>query len=280
MSCVEQPDGKIVLVGTGFEEDTFEVKGVVMRLNPDGSFDKTFNGSGAAFVEQGDTVNYSSAAAVALQSEKLVVCGSVRSEDGSFGSYVVRFDQDGRLDRSFEPVLLIKGEAGKSEPRLESIITRKQDGMIVAVGVASTGKPHSGWGVIVVLNAEGSFNLVFNDGQPLYSQLLYETGEAWYRCAFGGDGDSKIIVTGTSGGGFVTEHSVSITARYLLNGEADPTFNDQGWVVFDDDQWRPTNRDMAIMEDGKIVVSGVFWEETPPPFPYTIVGGWVLRYLA
>lgn len=277
MSVIEQPDGKIVLVSTGFE-DLAKMRGVVMRLNSDGSFDKGFNGSGAAFVHLEEDYEIESyGLGVAIQPDgKLMVHGHFNKSDGSSGPFVVRFDQQGSPDKGFNPPTFVESP-GRERIYINAVATRKQDGLIVAVGQARRFSGITGGlGLIVVLNRDGSPNLVFNNGEPLYS-LLLDSGELWQQCAFGGPEDSKLIVAGTGGDGFVTKYAVSITARFLLTGVPDPTFNGQGWAVFDESEEMETVRDMTIMTDGRIVVSGVAWKGEG--LGTHISGGWVLRYL-
>lgn len=277
VSAIEQPDGKIVLVSTG-REDFEKNRGVIMRLNSDGTFDKSFNGTGAAFVYlEEDYEIESSADGVAIQPDgKFVVFGTFYKSDGSTGPHLVRFDQQGNLDKGFNPPTLVESP-GRQLIRFNAIATRKQDGLIVLVGSAERSSGiNTGLGLIVVLNRDGSPNLIFNNGEPLYSRLL-DSGEHWFHCAFEGPENSKLIVTGTGGNGFVSMYAVSITARFLLTGVPDPTFNGHGWTIFDEIPEMESVRDMTIMTDGRIVLSGVAWKGLG--WDSYISSGWVLRYL-
>jgi uncharacterized delta-60 repeat protein len=86
-----QPDGKIVVAGTGFANSEI----VVARLNPNGSLDSSFGGDGTASVDVGDSA---SAGAVALQaSGKILVAGS----GGARQPLLLRFQPGGALDTTF-----------------------------------------------------------------------------------------------------------------------------------------------------------------------------------
>lgn len=89
-----QPDGKILLAGNS-DTENFGTDFGILRLNPDGSLDKTFSGDGRAtfsLAEGNDTVH-----SIALQADgKIVLAGSA---EGNYG--VLRLDADGSLDHSF-----------------------------------------------------------------------------------------------------------------------------------------------------------------------------------
>jgi len=84
--------GKI-LAGGGFEEFNGEVANKIVRLNPDGSLDETFN-TGDGF---NDRVNL-----IALQSDgKILVGGGFDEFDGESVGYIARLNPDGSLDETF-----------------------------------------------------------------------------------------------------------------------------------------------------------------------------------
>lgn len=158
---------------------------------------------------------------------------------------------------------------------IHDIVVRKKDDLIVLAGYRHI-NPLNGMSLLIVLNRDGDYNLVFNQGKPMYSQLLGAGGELWDRCCFAGEGDSKLILAGTSGSGALVEDTFAITARYLMTGEVDKTFNSQGWVAFNQLDDLEVTRDMTLMADGRIVVCGELYKDRTQQEPY---GGWVVRYL-
>ncbi|MFJ2540487.1 hypothetical protein [Pseudomonas sp. NPDC087614] len=267
-TVVEQTDGKIVLMTSAADYSVGELKGLVVRLNPDGTFDKSFNGTGSAFVQlEGVIENYGRGLAAQLDGQ-LVVFGEYRTH-GDPGWYVTRFNADGKQDVQFSTLMLPNPGYLLS---IYSIAVREKDGLIALVGGLFE-SVHTGVGAILVLNRDGAYNLVFNQGKPLYSKLM-DMGQQWSRCAFGSEGGGRLILSGTGGSEYVTDHTFSISARYLLTGELDLTFNKQGWVVFDDRDGLEVARDMAITADGRIVVCGEVVSRQG-----STQGGWITRYL-
>ncbi|MGW8463785.1 hypothetical protein [Pseudomonas sp. CLCA07] len=268
-----QQDGKIVLVSTvNFAFD--HLRGIALRLNVDGSLDTSFNQKGFVLVElPGITHRWNYAAGVAVQQDgKVLVCGDFSREtsDESPDAYVIRYDQDGNVDAGFGDKKNGVVTITDSSRWLDlGSMTLKSDGGVVAVGTADQDGDREG--LIVSLNPSGSFNLVFNNGKPLFSNFL-EHGVSWRRCVLQTDG--KLVVSGQGGGAFVDENSSVVTARYTFDGSLDVKFAGKGWAVFNSESGIDMFRGCAVMADNRVVVSGyVSFDPTPLP-------GYVLRYLA
>jgi uncharacterized delta-60 repeat protein len=237
-----------------------------MRLNPDGFNDITFNGAGFAFVElAGIAHQHSSAQVVAHQPDGGVVVGGSYSGSSS-GAYVIRFDANGKIDRSFgesgNGVVIISGE---DDIHLSAISI--VDGKIVLAGSAV--RDGAMRGVIAVLTSKGSYNLVFNNGKPLFSAFVPQ-GLRWLHCVARLDG--SIVVSGDTGIGVTDDDPSAITAKFLADGTPDLSFNGTGFSIFDEDGVLEALHDMAVLADGRIVVGGYFIGSFPNP------QGWVIRY--
>lgn len=94
-----QPDGKLLLAGNALflsEGDDF----VLLRYNPDGSLDPSFDGDGVLITDLG---GYDYAKALAIQPDgKIVVAGySIPLGDPLSSSVLVRYNPDGSLDAGF-----------------------------------------------------------------------------------------------------------------------------------------------------------------------------------
>jgi len=257
--------GKILLVGS-VEDDAGRVSGVVMRLNADGSDDTTFNGTGFAPVElAGIAHQHSSAQMVAHQPDGAVVVGGSYSGPSS-GAYVIRFDANGKIDREFgesgNGVVIISGE---DEIHLSAISI--VDSKIVLAGAAV--RDGGMRGVIAVLTSKGSYNLVFNNGKPLFSDFVPQ-GLRWLRCVARPDG--SIVVSGDTGIGVTDDDPSAITAKFLADGTLDLSFNGTGFSIFDEAGVLEALHDMTVLGDGRIVVGGYFIGSFPNP------QGWVIRY--
>ncbi|MFL7964723.1 hypothetical protein ACEI36_21120 [Pseudomonas kielensis] len=272
-TAVQQLDGKILLV-SAVRTESGQSKGTVLRLNPDGSTDYTFNGSGFAIVElEGIGAGDNFANVVAVQADGKVLVGGDFDLAGQNirGVYVTRFDAMGRLDRSFNGGTVTVRNS--SLIYLRAMDVREADGSIVAVGDALRAGVRNG--LIFVLSEGGFFDFNFNRGQPLFSSLVPQ-GLEWWRCALQPDG--SIIVAGTTGRGFATAEATVLTARFLSDGALDPVFNGSGFTIFDEDLTFESLQDMTRMPDGRIVGCGLTWIDRDPWA--AIGGGWVIRYLA
>lgn len=95
-----QADGKIVLAGReqGSAHYAF-FNGLVVRLNPDGSRDASFAGSGVFSYHKAGG-GYDSLNAVAVQSDGKIVAGGVDTENSPYALFV-RLSPDGTLDPGF-----------------------------------------------------------------------------------------------------------------------------------------------------------------------------------
>ncbi|MHC8294755.1 NHL repeat-containing protein [Pseudomonas sp. LB3P58] len=253
VSAVEQQDGKLVLVSTVFFEFDNSL-GIVLRLDVDGSLDKTFNQTGFVFVNlPGVTHSWTYAQGVAIQEDgKVLVCGDfIRNETGAFvEAYVLRYLQDGTVDSEYgaSGLVAIKGNGTKFS--LEAMAL-KPDGGIVAAGTSGTHDKETG--LLVVLNPGGDFHHGFNNGKPVISDFL-PNGLSWRRCALQTDG--KIIVTGQGGGQSLDENSTMVTARYLADGSLDQLFGDDGWADFNDGAGLVLHKDSVVTVGNQVVVCG------------------------
>lgn len=273
-SGFELPDGKIVLVYFGFDDVAQQTKGLVMRLNPDGTFDGTFNKIGSATVELAELgpAGDNAARGVAVQADgSLVVYGDFQDE-GTFGTYAVRFTKDGMRDDKFKTAIVSSDRL----PIFRDIAVRKKDGIIALIGGQNGEGFLEGEGVIVVLSADGSPHPLFNNGQPLCTKVVPEIGQNWSSCAFGDLDESKLMVAGTSGGGFATDDMHAVCARYRLTGELDPTFNGSGWVSFDQAEKLENSLDLHVTAQNKIVICGEYWKDRMS----FATSGWIARFIA
>ncbi|CAG8870879.1 hypothetical protein [Pseudomonas fluorescens] len=240
--CV-QPDGKVLVAHTGTRGwPDQEYSGLVLRLMPDGSLDKTFNETGFLRIKlDGIDSLDNQAMSIALQKDgKILVAGFYYTQISGC-SFVVRYKEDGQLDSDFNKGLAVTiGDPEFEEVEVGTIAIRDNDGAIVVVGGAK--RSHDGfvpeipW--IAVLNPSGSFNIVFNDGKPLFSKESPEWN-TWQNCAWE-EGSSSIIVAGGR-----------VAARYLSSGLLDLSFNEKGWFARNG-----SFQEAKVTKDKKLVILG------------------------
>jgi uncharacterized delta-60 repeat protein len=164
-----QPDGKIVIVGdTDYLANNTDF--VVVRLETDGSYDSTFNGTGVLPIgfDLGGS-NYDTASAVAIQDDgKILVVGSASKESGFVGDFAVaRVLEDGSLDPSFG------GGSGKAtiafdlDPSYQhdfaSGLALQSDGAVVLAGKVDRASGYDDM-AFVRLSFSGQLDLSFGSG--------------------------------------------------------------------------------------------------------------------
>lgn len=220
-SITLQPDGKILIGGDFTAYNDTAIKHII-RLNPDGSIDTSFNpGTGT-----NNTV-YS----IALQSDKkILIGGNFRAYNGVTRNRITRLNADGSLDTSFN----IGAGAGNAVYSIAVLPNGK-----ILIGGNFTAYNGLARNRIARLNSDGSIDTGFNTG----------VGADDVVCSIVLKADGKILI----GGYFTTYNNVSrnAIARLNSNGSLDTTFN-PGTGAND------YIRSIAQQSDEKIIIGGNF----------------------
>jgi uncharacterized delta-60 repeat protein len=228
-----QPDGKVVVAGTGNADFA------VTRLNPDGSFDTSFDGDGTAAADFGGA-DYGYAAA--LQPDgRIVVAGQAGDEDVA----VARFNPTGPADKTLDTTFSGAGtkRIGYGGFDAARAVLVQPDGKIVVVGYGGPIRKLA----VTRLSADGSFDPGFGDG-----------GTAWVD--FGGDDigyaaalqrDGKIVVAGERSG----DDDDFAIARLQPGGALDTTFSGDGRTTVDFGG-ADSGSSMALQLNARIVIAG------------------------
>lgn len=236
--AVSEQSGKIYLSATyAYSEG---IKGVVFRLNENGSPDTSFNGGFVLIGVQDAQIGLGS---LAVHRDGVLVGGTIFATGYFEGdAFVSRYDDSGKEDTSFgdRGRVIIPNGTDDRRSFLTSIAVGANN-MIVVTGRSGISGVREG--LITVLNASGSFNLVFNNGAPLYSGFLAQLH--FYECAIQQSG--KIIVMGTG------DTRNLIVARYNLDGSLDRTFAGIGWTVYRE-MGDFIYKDSSLTADNKIVI--------------------------
>ncbi len=103
-AAVQQPDGKIIIVGSWSATETSFKFNTVVRFNTDGTLDTDFGNGGIVRHQFGGSfpIKHEEAKAVVIQNDgKVVVAGDVTKESGEKDFYIIRYNSDGSLDNGF-----------------------------------------------------------------------------------------------------------------------------------------------------------------------------------
>lgn len=229
-----QSDGRIVIGG-----DFWTFNGLdhhyLVRLNPDGSVDGSFDAKRAnlGFVDFFGTLR-----ALAIQPDGKILFGGRFAEAGnSYRARIIRLNVDGSLDTAFNP--------GTDPDGYPHAITVQADGKILAGGrfTIFNGLPA---GRIVRLLSNGSLDPEFDAGLGADDHIRALALDSGGRIYIGGDFES---FNGTNRSG---------VARLSANGSLDLGF-DQG------DPDSDTINTLSVGPDGKVWIGGSFQEAGGQP---------------
>jgi uncharacterized delta-60 repeat protein len=218
-----QSDGKTLVGGdfTNYQISTFLANRIV-RLNPDGSIDVTFN-TGAAFESIVQTM--------CIQSDgKILVGGNFTSYNGTTRNKIIRLNTDGSIDNTFNIGTGVSGNVFS--------IVIQPDGKIL-VGGTFTAYNGTTRNNIIRLNTDGSIDNTFNIGTGFNTTTRTLVIQP----------DGKILV----GGDFIAYNGSLRNNIIRLNtdGSIDNTFNIG--TGFNNRVWT-----LSIQSDGKILAGGEF----------------------
>jgi uncharacterized delta-60 repeat protein len=256
-SGLVQPDGKIVLVGY-FEAAGIDIpQGVVLRLNPDGSLDPTFNGSGRFNAPA--TLFLSLFTGVVRQPDgKIILAGlTLDLASQSFLGFLIRLNTNGQVDITFGTAGILRLSALSSRLNFIADFARAPDGKLLLAGAAF---PSLDAIRVARLNANGSVDATFGtngvvDYLPTGATEIFPS-----ECRIQPDG--RPIVLSTFQVDSTTEVGYALL-RLTTNGQLDASFGNGGEVIEKDNS---IGADLALQTDGKILVGGIYSTATEDGF--------------
>lgn len=242
---------KILVGGVGFFSG--EQNYAVLRFNPDGSLDNSFDSDGIAALDitpgQNDILR-----AVALQTDgKIVVCGD---NDTTFQT--VRFNPDGSIDTSFGNSGIVEtnvsNNGSASVATSVTIDTFGVDHKIVVAGYSFSFT--TGFNIAVVrydLNGDLDFNFS-SDG--IVETSINNNSQFGHSVSIQPN-DGKIVVAGSSYDG-VSGNTIKnfVAVRYNDDGSLDSTFDSDGIAMTPVDSGDATAYGIGFKTGGKIVLVG------------------------
>jgi uncharacterized delta-60 repeat protein len=243
------PDGKIVAVGSGRVPDgsLSRVNLFVVRYNPDGSVDATFNNNGKFTSAAGGT--QTAAQSIAVQPDgKFVVAGYGGGAVKGFVPYkflLFRFSEGG-LDKSFGSGGTVLTQIPGGDGQAYSIAVQT-DGKIVIGGIASSG---TAFGLSLArYDASGSPDSSFGNNGLLIvgGNSLGEAVDVLMQP------DGKIVAVGSVN--FSNSKDFAVL-RFNPDGSPDAGFGTGGKVLTAVSDVSDAALAGALQPDGKIVVAG------------------------
>ncbi|HEY0461480.1 MAG TPA: FG-GAP-like repeat-containing protein [Pyrinomonadaceae bacterium] len=237
-NAVLQPDGKIIVVGSAAIGTTSPQtkQAAVLRFNPDGSLDTTFDTDGKVSVVVNSSMSEIKAAA--LQPDgKIVAVGQVGNlvNFSSISGFLIRLNPDGSLDTTFD------GDGKRvvsfgpfTDP---SDMALQPDGKILLAGRTGTNQLSF---LIARFNADGSTDTGF--GTNGFSTIPFNNGGSSFFNKIALLADGKIAMTGLGNQQYKT-------VRFTQDGILDTSFGTNGIVDI-----YGGNGIIQQPDDGKLVI--------------------------
>lgn len=160
------PDGKIVVAGTGGAP--FSNNFAAARLNPNGTFDTTFNGSGTVFTAIGNSIDGTNLRkTLAIQPDGKIIVGGT-SQFGATGKdfTLVRYNSNGSLDSTFGGGIVQTSFDNSNQNEFLQSIALDSNGRIVAAGYTETATAEQSF-ALARYNSDGSLDSSFSDDGKL-----------------------------------------------------------------------------------------------------------------
>jgi uncharacterized delta-60 repeat protein len=249
--AVDPSTGKIILAGETGSGSNRDDRIALTRLNPDGSFDNTFDGDGRAVLPVLTPSDIDvNAVAISPLDGKIVVAGLYFPNSATTGDWLLaRFNPDGSPDNTFSGDGIVTLDGGSNFTDTLYGVTVQSDGKIVATGVATQATSNlatlrfdDDGALDPSFNGTGRSIVDFFGGVDFASDVIYQPE------------DGKIVVVG----GSVVPGSYRrfILLRYNQSGTPDNTFDGDGRASTDFTE-TAFGRDILRQPDGKYVVGGL-----------------------
>lgn len=254
-----QPDGKIVVV-VGLSDTSYKESAALVRLKQDGTLDKQFGVGGVVSAKLGVTTRYGKIAL--LPDGKIVVTGWAYVSSEKNGTLMARYNADGSLDESFADQGVLFFPQGL-ETSIHVLATGTNESITVG-GTITIRKQHSNGGFFTSVPHENFFLARIKKS----GVLDVDFGEKGFVATdVGGGGkvlaltiqrDGKIVAAGTARRGAA---SSVVVAHYNEVGALDRGSGRDGFFVRDAQDMHYASSKIAVLSDGKLLVSYVAGNE-------------------
>ncbi len=238
-SCLVQPDGKIVIGGTGRINNSSRF--AISRLLSNGNYDYSFGANGilydSFYNSLSDQIN-----CMLLQPDGKII--AIGTSDSFINLYIsiARYMPNGALDNTFGS----NGKLKLAQTNFGSInsATLQPDGKIVLAG-------KNGGFNLLRLQSDGLFDSTFGT----YGKVLTNIGTLPYSGANAVllQANGKIVAGGSS---YHNTYYWAAMIRYLANGTLDNTFGTNGVVETNVRGYDDAINSLVQQPDGKIIATG------------------------
>lgn len=242
---VIQPDGKIVVAGYSY---IVAASFTFVRLNPDGSFDSTFDNDGVFVVPQSANARPTYGRAVALQTDGKIVAAGFDGGGQTSDIAVIRCNSDGSLDSTFGSGGVVFTNISDQQKDTANDLAIQPDGKIVVVGTSAY-KTNS-VAVLARYNTDGSLDTSFGKNGRVAPPIY--VGAAGSASGVALQADGKILI---AQGRDLLLFATFNVSRYETNGSLDNTFGRFGTVTAPIG-YVATAAAVALQPDGRIVAAG------------------------
>ena len=245
----------IVVAGAvGYEADEDMA---VIRLNADGTLDRTFGGGDGRFVRNmfGDA-DLANAVAV-LPDDRILVAGQGYDPVSKTGRFVVlRLTPDGRLDRTFgggDGIVVTKFAPGGAFGHAMTVLP---DGRFVVCGFYAGAS--SGF-ALVRYRANGGLDTAFGSSGRVVTTF---PGQDEAICTAVTRVGAKVMAVGTVWDGSTYSFAA---ARYRRDGMVDPSFDGDGIATFAPASTSNRVSGVVALPDDRVVLAGTVSDGVNPP---------------
>jgi len=225
----------------------------IIRLRGDGTLDDDFANNGILNLDIGR--NHLAIDMTIDQLGRLIVTGTVLSDEQGANIYVARWDASGQIDTTFNNAGWAELDVAGYGDYPQKVIV--QDNHILVGGHTTIRNQDFAESDILLarFSETGQQDASYGENGLVFTQLREYDHEQLSDMALQSDG--KLIVTGQNRGfGRVT------VLRYLANGSLDPDFGDEGVVMLEDRYEIDVGVTILASDDGDIMVAGNFFERT------------------
>ena len=259
-----QPDGKILLAGSGGTLDDAKQIFLIIRLNANGTLDTTFGDGGRVIKKLASSNTYGRLSSMVFDAarDKIYLGGTIQltSDGAAYGYAVMRFTGAGAPDTTFNGTGTQAFQVGDSRPSVTGLndIALQPDGKLVATGfaqylIANTPSIES-FGTARI-NLDGSLDSPFGTNGVVITDFTHmDFGTiSYYRSAARTVSllpNGKIFIGG--GGSNESPRTFYYAAQLNPGGDYDSSFGTNGRIRADGF----AVLDSAIDLNGKIVIAG------------------------